>query len=424
MTQEEALSLMTETLHPILLTGGAGTGKSYLIHKFMETQDVSSILLCAPTGVAAQNIGGQTLHRTFQIPFNLIDPADQARVNSFKLAKGREDSIRNCSALIIDEISMVSADLLEYVSVTCQKVLGNLDPFGGIRVILVGDPFQLPPVCKERGREETVWFFLSQHYAKLAPITCNLTKVYRQENLEFSTLLNKMREGRSSQQDLNLLNSRIQFSTPKGIILTAKNSLADEENTRKLNALPYEPHTFPMKIENFTSDYHIEKNLLADEYFKVRAGSRVIMLNNDSAGRWINGTLATVRCINNSNPKLPYIVIQIDGCENEETIEPFTWESYELKKIGETYSKTLLGRATQFPMKLGWAITIHKSQGLSFSECTILTESIFAAGQAYVAFSRCRTLEGLSLKGKLLPRHLLVSRAVQNFYNTQIVGGN
>lgn len=417
VNQAQVLSLLNKHEH-LLITGGAGTGKSFVTKDFLASANPHRTLICAPTGVAALNVGGQTLHRTFQIPFSLLDPRDQARANSYRINDNKRAVIEMCETLIIDEISMVRADVLDYVDETCRVVRQIKRPFGGIRVVMVGDPFQLPPVTKDKAEENALWFFNSSAFRSLSPRVCNLTEIYRQTDQTFIDILNRMRMGETNEGDLEALNARVVNQTPDdGIVLSPTNASADTVNQRKLGELPAPVFAFEMDVRNYAYGFDITKNLLADVTLRVKVGARVVMLNNDPDERWINGTLGTVTEI---RPGAREIVVLLDGGVAPVTVTRFTWQATEARRAGSDYEQEVLGEATQYPLKLGWALTIHKSQGLSFSKCHILPSLIFAAGQAYVAFSRARSLEGLTLQSKLAFKHVMASETVKNFYEEAV----
>lgn len=323
--------------------------------------------------------------------------------------------------IVIDEISMVRADLMDIFDRFLRKAVGDERPFGGKQMVWIGDLYQLPPVLKNEEKEDfhllykTPYFFSSQVIKELLwstkpPLHVELKTIYRQEEKEFVEVLNKIREGTMTSADFTLLAGRV--GTPENsetcIHLTATNLQADKENERRLHALDTDPQIFYAKTTGSLDGYTFP----AKDALELKKGARVMCLNNDSGGRWQNGSLATVVDLGEE------VTILMDSGQTH-TLEPFRWELYHtiLDEEKGTLEQKVQGSFTQYPLKLAWAITIHKSQGQTFDQVFVdLGRGAFAEGQTYVALSRCRTLGGLFLKNPLRPRDIKVDGRIASFF--------
>ena len=411
-SQEQALKLLDFGLN-VFLTGKAGTGKSYLIDYFVKKHPEKNIIKCAPTGVAALNIGGATIHRTFGVPVRLLG-YDDICTKPEKL-----EVLEKADVILIDEISMCRIDVFEYVMRTLKKVFSKS---GSKQIVLVGDFYQLPPVLNEDREGEAfhrlygdrLYAFESLMWNGGDFLTVELTEVIRQNEERLLSSLSKIREGIP---DFRIF-KRADYADDSAVSLCPTNNKAKQINNdhlKQLNNLT----TFRASITGPISD----EDMATDKELTLAKGARIIMLVNDSEGRWVNGSLGTITSLDEE-----YITVRIDN-NGEYQVEPYTWsiKEYELEEDTKTHEKHIvekeIGTFTQFPMKLAWAITIHKSQGQTYDKVNIFN-GFFANGQMYVALSRCKTLDGIHIMGNLVEGQLLWSRAVKIFMTTSIKESN
>lgn len=416
----EAVHLLEKTNHNLFLTGKAGTGKSTLLDHFRNTTQ-KKIAVLAPTGVAAVNILGQTIHSFFRFSPGVSMGEIPKIVGQYpdKLL------ILKLDTLIIDEISMVRADLLDCVDLFLRTLTKKPFPFGGIQMAFIGDLYQLPPVVvgKEKealaGRYNSPFFFDAEVMKELTsakstrPIhLIELEKIYRQQDDEFIHLLNSVRNNSITDEQLVSLNRRVvpvpEEAVDHFIYLTSTNQQAGEINRTNLERLPAPLQRFDGTIAGSFE----EKSLPNEQELYLKRDARVMLLNNDSYGRWVNGTLGTIRKI-----KPEEISVTLDEGETVE-VEPLTWKLFRMKynEAALSIENEEIGSFTQFPLKLAWAITIHKSQGKTFDRVIVdIGRGTFAHGQMYVALSRCRSFEGMILKKPVEKRHLIMDRRVIRF---------
>lgn len=394
----------------IFLTGRAGTGKTTMLRRFLADAGEKAVVL-APTGVAAMNAGGQTIHSFFKLPPRLIEPADIKRLRSTRLIKAVE-------TIIIDEISMVRADMLDAIDRSLKLNRANKRPFGGARMILAGDLHQLPPVVQ--GDESPIlqeryggsYFFNAPAFKEAEFALLALKHVFRQADPRFLALLGSLRKGRVGSGDQSTLDSLVSErsaidASETHVVLTPNNANAFRINQARLDELTSRAKTFEAKVDGQFEEraYPTEADL------ELKEGARVMMIKNDPDGRWVNGTLATVEGFGSNS-----VIVKIDGRAYE--IEPAVWEKYRYELDPETkkVKREVIGTFKQMPLRLAYAVTIHKAQGLTLEKVYIDFDSgMFAHGQAYVAFSRARTLEGLEISRALRPRDLVLDRGAFAF---------
>ncbi len=414
-----ALDVFEKTTKSLFVTGRAGTGKSTLLQLFRNTTRKKTIVL-APTGVAALNVKGQTIHSFFGFPAKPLNKSDIRKRKNHKLYK-------NIEVLIIDEISMVRADLLDNIDYFLRVNRGNmLDPFGGVQVIFFGDLFQLPPIVStevERNLFQTIYespyFFSAQVFEEGFEMEkLELRKTYRQESRHFIRLLDGVRVNQMDFEDLEDLNERYdpEFQSEDFYItLSTRNAIVDQLNERELKQLTTDEYTF---LASITGNFN-PKLFPTESALKLKNGAQVMFVKNDPRRRFVNGTIGRIT-------KIDYNSIVVDITDNQGKrsleVEKLEWEIQRYQVSKEDQSKIdaeIVGTFKQYPLRLAWAITIHKSQGKTFDKVIIdLGRGAFEHGQTYVALSRCRTLEGIVLKQKIRMRDILVDERIVQFYET------
>lgn len=416
--------LISDTTQSVFLSGKAGTGKSTFIRHICANIQKKYILL-APTGIAAVNVGGMTLHSFFKIPFKPLLPDDPEYIPSrikrtLKLPKEKVKIINELELIIIDEISMVRADIIDFIDKVLRVYSKNMrEPFGGKQLLLVGDLFQLEPVVTADMRDiliryyKNFFFFNAEVFNRTNLVSIELTKVYRQTDSKFISLLNDVRSGQISRAELDLINRRYipgyDVSSKDFIItLATRRDTVDSINETFLSQIESPEHTFYGDIDG---TFPIQ-NLPTAQELTLKVGAQIIFIRNDREHRWINGTIGRVSEIMDDG----IIVALEDG--KSYSIEPEQWENiqYEYDDKKKQIKETILGTFKQLPIKLAWALTIHKSQGLTFNNVIIdLSGGAFSSGQTYVALSRCTSLEGIILKSPIQMRDIIVNPAVITF---------
>ena len=397
------------TNRPLFITGKAGTGKTTFLRKLRE-QTPKNMAVVAPTGVAAINAGGMTIHSFFQLPVRTLIPTPQSYKQLFaeqRLTQRKRNLIYHLEMLVIDEISMVRADVLDAIDQVLRRYKYRKDqPFGGVQLVMIGDLFQLSPVVTRGDDEEAMKKYYEGPYCvqakvmqEVQPIYVELDHVFRQQDQTFVQLLNEVRENQLTAQGRALLNARYNprfRNTDEDfhITLTTHNRLADELNERELAKLPDEPHVFTAEIKkDFPANIYPTEEVLT-----LKEGARVMFVRNDDQKprRFYNGKIGLITEIDSEK-----IVVRCEDGEIEVT--RMVWENIRYKEDEKTgkIDEEILGSFTQYPLRLAWAVTIHKSQGLTFDKVIIDAARAFAAGQVYVALSRCRTLEGIVLSSPL-----------------------
>ncbi|HNV80295.1 MAG TPA: AAA family ATPase [Tenuifilaceae bacterium] len=420
---QTALDLVQETNQTFFLTGRAGTGKSTFMKHIVETVE-KNFLVVAPTGIAAVNVGGVTIHSFFQFPLRPLLPNDEGIKIFWKNSEKRK-IISAMDTLIIDEISMVRADLIDGIDFSLRKNGGNPNmPFGGKQVIFVGDIFQLEPVTIKGSGEQTIineiygnpYFYNAKVFESIELVTIELQKVYRQTDSEFVSLLDKVRIKDISQADLDYINTRV-FSQSQlnendfAITLTTTNEISNNVNYQKLDELDADSFLY---VADVSGEFE-ESKYPTDPELVLKVGAQVIFIKNDTARRWVNGTIGQVCELTENDIK----VRLKDGTSH--FVEKRVWENlkYQYNKEKKKIEQEIIGTFEQYPLKLAWAITIHKSQGLTFDRVVIdFGSGTFASGQAYVALSRATSFKGLFLKQKLYSTDIYIDESIKEFAKT------
>ena len=419
-----AADFINQTSEHVFLTGKAGTGKTTFL-KFIKENTYKNAIVAAPTGVAAINAGGVTLHSLFQLPFEPYLPgvSNPAKKTFFRFSEPKIDLLCQLDLLIIDEVSMLRVDVLDCIDDVLRRVRHNYRPFGGIQVLYIGDMFQLPPVAKDDEWEllktyyESTFFFHSHVIKKTEPVYIELKTIYRQGDPVFVDLLNRIRNNIATPDDLYELNKRYNPNfTPKEednyIILTTHNYRSDVINRRKLEELQAKEYVFTGNIEGDFPDF----SLPTDMELRLKTGAQVMFIRNDPEGLFVNGTITTISRIVDGQ-----IYVYLQEQDEEIAVLKEEWENmrYSLNKESGKIEEEKLGSFTQYPLRLAWAITIHKSQGLTFEKAIIDAGASFAAGQTYVALSRCTSLNGIVLYSKIRPNSILTNDHAIKFSQTE-----
>lgn len=425
----KAYEILQHTDANVFLTGKAGTGKSTFLRYICHHLNKKYVVL-APTGVAAVNVGGVTIHSFFQMPLRPVPPDDcdysyNSIRKSGKLSKQKRKLISELDLIVIDEVSMVRPDMIDFIDRTLRAVRGKRGvPFGGVQLLLVGDIFQLEPVVTPDTKAilsnyyPNFFFFNALAYRSANLVSIELKKIYRQTDSSFINLLDRIRVNDVTDDDLHKLNERVGApqqlgsdninSKELGITLATRRDVAAMINKEKLDELPSEEIVF----EGVIQDDFPEKILPTDLKLILKKDAQVMMIRNDKDKRWVNGTLARVVELSAKGIK---IQLEDGSCEN---VEKETWEniSYEYDEEEKKVKENVIGTFTQYPLRAAWALTIHKSQGLTFNNVTIdMAGGAFTAGQTYVALSRCRSLEGLSFINPLRKYDVIVSQGASQF---------
>ena len=428
---QDALNLVKYTRQSLFLTGKAGTGKSTFL-RYVTDNIKKKYVVLAPTGIAAINAGGSTLHSFFKLPFHPLLPDDpnlslqKGRIHEFfKYAKPHRKLLEKLELIIIDEISMVRADIIDTVDRILRVYSHNLrEPFGGKQLLLVGDVFQLEPVVKSDEREilarfyPNPYFFSARVFGQIDLVSIELKKVYRQSDPTFISVLDHIRGGTAGAADLQLLNTRygavasptVEKDKDMYITLATRRDNVDYINERHLAELPGEPEIFRGEIRGEFP----ESSLPTQRELVLKPGAQIIFIKNDYDRRWVNGTIGTVNGFDMDGSTL-YITTD-DGRECDVKRESWRNIRYTYNEEKKQVEEEELGTFTQFPVRLAWAITVHKSQGLTFSRAVIdFTGGVFAGGQTYVALSRCTSLEGIRLKKPITRADIFVRPEITEF---------
>jgi hypothetical protein len=426
-TADFVFELLKNSSTNIFLTGKAGTGKTTLLHHVKQSIRKNFVVV-APTSVAAINAGGVTMHSFFQLPFGPIIPQQtEDLVSDQSLYKYSPEKIRMIRALdmvIIDEISMVRADQLDYIDLTLRKINLTNQPFGGIQLLVVGDPLQLPPI-KENWAilsryYQSAYFFESMALKKAGFVTVELKKVHRQNNQLFIELLNAVRKGDVTKPMFDKLNERYSVSIPstdqRFITITTHHKIVNSINQENLDLLPGEVSVYKASI---SGDFPADASP-AEETLELKVGARVIMIKNDDSGKkaYYNGRAARILQLSANSVTVEFLD---DGSQFE--LAQQTWHNvkYNLDEHVNKVAETNTGSFTQYPVKLAWAITVHKSQGLTFDNVILDIAGSFEPGQAYVALSRCRSLEGMVLRNIVVPKNIQTDVVAVRFMDNILV---
>ena len=428
MNEESILAwnIIEKTSANLFLTGKAGTGKTTFLKRLKELSPKRMIVL-APTGIAAINAGGMTIHSFFQLPFSPYVPGTtfgSGEQKRYLFSKLKRNIIRSIDLLVIDEISMVRSDLLDAIDSVLRQYRKRHDlPFGGVQLLMIGDLQQLAPVVTPQEEHllgqhyDTPFFFSSNALKQVGYLTVELKKIYRQQDEQFISLLNQIRENKASEETLQALNQRYipNFVPPKEgnyIRLTTHNAPAQYINEQQLAALPAQPFSFTADIEG---DFP-ETSYPADFKLTLKPGAQVMFIKNDPQHRFYNGMIGEVIGVKTDENGSKIIVRSKDSGEELE-LEKMEWTNakYTLNEKTKEIEETVEGKFMQYPLRLAWAITIHKSQGLTFEHAIIDASHSFTHGQTYVALSRCKTLEGMVLSEPLSRGAIISSQTVDAF---------
>jgi len=424
---DSLFEIVEHTNRNIFLTGKAGTGKTTFLNDFVKKTKKKHIVV-APTGIAAINAGGVTIHSMFGLPLRTFLPTteriDQNLANNiadlmphFKYRKDKLKLLREIEIIIIDEASMLRADVLDMMDFSLRHVRRNQQKFGGIQMLFIGDLYQLPPVVRDEHilsmYYSSPFFFHAKALEGSNFITLELTKVYRQTDEHFLEILNAIRDGITEDIDFEALNKRYQPDfDPKDeayVYLCSHNKMADDINQKKIKELGGKSHTYTADVVGEFKETQYPN----DEVLELKVGAQIMFIRNDTSSdkKYYNGKLAQISYLDEDE-----ISVILDGSEEEITLKAETWEQKKYSLDDEKNIKEeVLGSFKQFPIRLAWAVTIHKSQGLTFDRLIIDAGKSFASGQVYVALSRCRTLEGIVLKSKITPEVIFSDKRVSKF---------
>lgn len=428
--------LIEHTNRSVFLTGKAGTGKTTFLNDFVKKTRKKYIVV-APTGIAAINAGGVTIHSMFGLPLRTFLPTtdriDGSLANNiadlmphFKYRKDKLKLLREVEVLIIDEVSMLRADVLDMMDFSLRFIRRNNQRFGGVQMLFIGDLYQLPPVVRDEHILKICYpspFFFDSHAIKDIPLlTIELTKVYRQSDEKFLDILNAIRDGDVANINFEDLNKRydpdFKAGTESYVYLCSHNKMADEINQEKLEEIDLTVKTYEAKL---FGDFK-ENQFPNEQFLELKVGAQVMFIRNDITGekKYFNGKLGEISALDDNEIK-----VVLDGSEREITVKREVWEQKKyFLDTEKNIKEEVLGSFEQFPIKLAWAVTIHKSQGLTFDNVIIDAGKSFTAGQVYVALSRCRTLEGIVLKSKITPEVIFKDSRILQFQGSTLANDN
>lgn len=424
---QHLFELIEHTHRSIFLTGKAGTGKTTFLNDFVKRTKKKHIVV-APTGIAAINAGGSTIHSLFGLPLRPFAPTTERidgslannitdLIRHFRYRKNKLKLLREIELIIIDEVSMLRADVLDMMDFSLRHVRRNQQPFGGVQMLFIGDLYQLPPIVRDESLLSLYYtspfFFSAKVIDQVKLATIELTEVYRQKDPKFLEILNAIRDGDTQNIDFDLLNSQFQpdFKPQEEtyIYLSSHNRIADHINQKKLNDLPGRIYVYEAGIHG---DFK-ENQYPNDTKLELKVGAQVMFIRNDATHekKYFNGKLAEITRLSEED-----IHVLIEGSDEEYKLKKEIWENkkYSLNK-DKNIEEEVIGSFEQYPVRLAWAVTIHKSQGLTFDRVIIDAGQSFASGQVYVALSRCRTLDGIILKSRITPEVIFNDRRVSGF---------
>lgn len=426
LKMKEAYDLVCNTNENLFITGKAGTGKTTLLHYLVENCD-KNITVVSPTGIAAINAGGTTIHSQFGLPFgpfrpNIVGKNTYPGLDSYALRPDKIAVLKKMDTLIIDEISMVRADLLDAINdVLCVHRGCNSKMFGGVQVVMFGDLYQLSPIV-QREEEEILkdlyqsFYFFDSWALKLSDFRMiELDKIYRQQDPVFINILNEVRTGVISNENYSILSKKCKprFKSEENMItVCSHNSKADKINAKELEKLNTKEHVFECSVEG-----EFNKNSIpCDMILRLKEGAQVMFLVNDPEQRFCNGTIGTVEYIHLDEEGQKVVIVKLENGLSIQ-VSPHTWDNNKFSHDSETdkIKRESIGKCTQIPLRLAWAITIHKSQGLTFDKVIIDAGRSFATGQVYVALSRCRTLENMHLISMFSKEQISCDRKIVKF---------
>lgn len=424
--------LIEHTNRSVFLTGKAGTGKTTFLNDFVKRTRKKHIVV-APTGIAAINAGGVTIHSMFGLPLRTFLPTteriDTSLANNiadlmphFKYRKDKLKLLREVEIIIIDEVSMLRADVLDMMDFSLRFIRRNNQRFGGVQMLFIGDLYQLPPVVRDehilKMFYNSPFFFDSLAIKEIPLITIELTKVYRQTDEEFLDILNAIRDGDVANIDFEHLNERydpdFEIGNESYVYLCSHNKMADEINVEKLAEIKVDAKTYEAKLFG-----EFKENQFPNEQFlELKIGAQIMFIRNDISGekKYFNGKLGEISALDENEIK-----VILNGSEREIVVKREVWEQKKyFLDTEKNIKEEVLGSFEQFPIKLAWAVTIHKSQGLTFDKVIIDAGKSFTAGQVYVALSRCRTLEGIVLKSKITPEVIFKDNRILHFHSDTV----
>ena len=435
---ELAFNLIERTNRSVFITGKAGTGKTTFLRNLVKTSK-RNIVVLAPTGVAAINAGGVTIHSFFGLPLTTFVPNNEnidrnVAINQpdllmhFRYNKEKRKLIEQLQTLVIDEVSMVRADVIDAIDLALRYIRKSQKPFGGVQLVFIGDMYQLPPVLKEQDKNllmkyyPSPYFFDAKIFQRQNLITVELKTIYRQDDQKFIDILNHIRHQEFDEYDFEELQKRykpdFEANEPGYIVLTTHNNKAETINRNELDKIIEKKFFFTADITGEFSESTFPNELVLE----LKVGAQVMLIRNDTKPekRYFNGKIGQIIFIDRDSIK-----IQFDGEQEILNLEKETWtnKQYETDPEDGSVLEKEIGSFVQYPIRLAWAVTIHKSQGLTFDKAIIDAGSSFAPGQVYVALSRCRTLEGIVLKSQITPRSIITDQAIQQFQES-IVSSN